>query len=487
MRNSDGHIIYIGKAKDLKKRLSSYFVGKAHDGKVTAMLAKVVDFDYFVTKTENDALGLEANLIKKHKPHYNVLLKDNKTYPYILVSDGKIEITRRTNCKGKYFGPYFNGIWAKGLLDTIYDVFGVRDKADEEILDKVKQFLRGENDFGANEILTEKMEKAAEMSQFELAIRYRDGIRFLDKLKERTITNVARDLNCDVFGTFTSGNIFAVSVLTVRAGKLIGIQNFANEGALGGVDDFIAQYYLENPRIGETVTEAERGHKRHLLDMANENAREYVQTSIEKIEFKNQFTVGACEELARELGLARVPKRIECFDVSNLHGEETVASMVVFIDGRAEKKLYRRFKIRSHDGIDDYKSMREVLKRRMARDDWGFPDLIVVDGGKGQLSAAIIPLTCGEWNPTSGIPLREAKGWQPQADGVVELIAFTEKDEIFVPRNGTPIILPKRSYALRLLQRVRDEAHRFAIAYNKKRRDMNSKLSQTRKKSNPLC
>jgi len=178
MRDQYGHIIYIGKAIDIKQRLKSYFVSKSHDGKVTAMLAKVADFDYFITKTENDALGLEANLIKKHKPHYNVLLKDNKTFPYILIAGDKIEITRKTNRKGKYFGPYFNGIWARGLLDTIYDVFGVRDKADEEILDKVKSFLRGENDFGAHEILTEKMETAAGMSQFELAIRYRDGIRF---------------------------------------------------------------------------------------------------------------------------------------------------------------------------------------------------------------------------------------------------------------------------------------------------------------------
>jgi len=482
MKDSGGHIIYIGKAKELKKRLSSYFVSKSHDGKVTAMIAKVVDFDYFVTRSEKDALGLEANLIKKHKPHYNVLLKDNKSYPYILVDGGKIEITRRTNRRGKYFGPYFNGIWAKGLLDTVYDVFGVRDKADEEILDKVKSFLRGENDFGAHEILTEKMEKAAQMSQFELAIRYRDGIRFLEKLKERTITNVARDLNADVFGTHTSGNIFAVSVITVRAGKLIGIQNFANEGVLGGVEDFIAQYYLENPRIGETVTEAEKGHKRKLLDMANENAQEYVETSIEKIEFKQQFTVGACEELAKELGLAKVPKRIECFDVSNLHGEETVASMVVFIDGRAEKKLYRRFKIRSHDGIDDYKSMQEVLKRRMQRDDWGFPDLIVVDGGKGQLSAVsgvLIGIASHSLAKTVQASLcEEAK---PTKQSLPELISFSENDEIFSPKNGEALILLKRSYALRLLQRVRDEAHRFAIMYNKKRRDMRNSR-QFRKK-----
>jgi len=295
------------------------------------------------------------------------------------------------------------------------------------------------------------MEKAAELQQFEIAMRYRDGLKFLDKLKERTITNVARDLNCDVFGSYTSGAIFAVSVLTVRAGKLIGIQNFANENVIGDVQDFIAQYYLENPRPEEVVTEAERGHKRQLLDMANANAKEYVETSIEKIEFKNQFTVGACEELARELSLTKMPKKIECFDISHLQGEETVASMVVFIDGRAEKKLYRRFKIRSHEGIDDYKSMQEVIKRRIAKANdagWELPDLIVVDGGKGQLSSVVDLM------------------------GDVAVIAFSENDEIFVPGRSDAIVLSKRNYALRLLQRVRDEAHRFAVSYNHKRRDM---------------
>jgi excinuclease ABC subunit C len=447
MRDCHKHIIYIGKAKDLRKRLSSYFVSKVHDAKVTAMLANVDDYEYFVTRNEKDALGLEANLIKKHKPHYNILLKDNKTFPYILIDGGKIEITRKTNRKGKYFGPYFNGIWAKGLLDTVYDIFGVRGNADGETLEKIKQFLRGENDFGAREILTGKMEQASAMNQFELAIRYRDGLQFLDKLKERTITQVGRDLNCDVFGSFAGGDVFVVSVLTVRAGKLIGVQNFTNIGAIGDVHDFIAQYYLDSPRPDEVITAAERGHKKHLLDMADANAKEYIETSIERIEFKNQFTVGACQELARELNLACVPKKIECFDISNLYGEESVASMVTFIDGRAEKKLYRKFKIRSHGGIDDYKSLREVLKRRMARTDWEYPDLIIIDGGKGQLSAVSDTVT-------------------------LPVIAFSENDEIFTPEL---VSLSKRSYALRLLQRIRDEAHRFAVTYHKKRRDMKNR------------
>lgn len=501
MRDDSGHIIYIGKAKDLKRRLSSYFVSKSHDTKVTAMLAKVTDFNYFVTKTEHDALGLEANLIKKNKPHYNILLKDNKQFPYIKVVSGEfphLEITRKITPKPqtsrerqpeKYFGPYFNGIWANELLRTIHDVFPIRECknigkvpctsyqigrcsgpcgakiAKEEyakIVDDVKKFLRGESDCGAREILTAKMEKAAELNQFEIAIRYRDGLKFLDKLKDRTITQVGRDLNCDVFGYYASAQIFAVSVITVRAGKLIGIQNFAddNKGVQGideMLDGFIAQYYLENPRPEEVVTRAERGHKKQLLDMANENAKEYVETSIEKIEFKNQFTIGACEELAKELQLPWIPKRIECFDISNLQGEETVASMVVFVDGRAEKKLYRRFKIRSHEGIDDYKSMQEVIKRRMFRDDWGYPDLIIIDGGKGQLSSVV--------NLVRNI----------------SVIAFSEKDEIFLPNQSEPVVLSKRSYALRLLQRVRDEAHRFAVAYHHKRRDMKT-IRQFKKK-----
>lgn len=499
MRDEVGHIIYIGKAKDLKKRLSSYFVSKSHDAKVTAMLARVASFEYFITKTEHDALGLEANLIKKHKPHYNILLKDNRQFPYLRVVEGKfphLEVTRKIVKGGKYFGPYFNGIWANELLRTIHDIFPIRECKNmgkqpctsfqigrcsgpcgakvtqseyANIVEDVKKFLRGESDCGAREILTAKMEKAAELNQFEIAIRYRDGLRFLDKLKERTITQVGRDLNCDVFGYFASAQVFAVSVLTVRAGKMIGIQNFAdgNKGVQSAeemLDGFIAQYYLENPRPEEIVTAAERGHKKQLLDMANENAKEYVETSIEKIEFKNHFTVGACEELSRELGLHSVPKKIECFDISNLQGEETVASMVVFIDGRAEKKLYRRFKIRSHEGIDDYKSMQEVIKRRMARvpdickstdnatlrGDWAYPDLIMIDGGKGQLSS-VVDL------------VRE-----------VSVIAFSEQNEIFVPGRSEAIVLSKRSYALRLLQRVRDEAHRFAVAYHHKRRDIKS-------------
>jgi excinuclease ABC subunit C len=519
MRDEGGQIIYIGKAKDLKKRLSSYFQKGAHDAKVTAMLTHVVDFDYFICASEKDALGLEANLIKKHKPHYNILLKDNKTFPYIKVVDGQfpyLEVTRKLNRGGKYFGPYFNGIWAKDLLNVIQDVFPVSTCGNSKfsaktvrepclnyqigrcsapcagkisaenygkIIEDVKAFLRGERDGGAREILTDKMQTASDLQQFELAIRYRDGLNFLDKLKERTITQIARDVNCDVFGSAILADIFVVSVLTVRAGKLIGVQNFANENREVETEDemlsgFIMQYYTENSvpeliiskyeltEVAEALNckifNPKAALKKQLLEMADSNAMEYVNTSIEKIKFKNQFTVGACMELREILGLQYVPRKIECYDISNLFGEETVASMVTFIDGEAAPKLYRRFIIKSHSGIDDYKSMKEVLSRRLAKlgsADASFgivPNLIVIDGGRGQLSSA------GEALAAAEIP----------NGNTINMISLAERnEEIFLPDIPTPIILSRRSYALRLVQRIRDEAHRFAITFHKHRRD----------------
>jgi len=501
MRDEAGHIIYIGKAKNLKARLSSYFTHLKHpDTKTLALVSKVESFDYFVVATEKDALGLEANLIKKHKPHYNILLKDNKSFPYIRVVNAEfpyLEVTRKLKQNGKYFGPYFNGIWAKELLDVIQDVFQVRccerfsrepcmnhqiekcyapcaGKISREdyakIIDNVKSFLRGEKDFGARELLAQKMEKASMLQQFEVAIRYRNGINFLDKLKERTITQVGRDVNCDVFNWAARADIFCVSVLTVRGGKLIGIQNFANENKAPLSDEekleqFVTQYYTENIEPNEVIV-SEKGYgdvsrrkvptksgsyKKKLLDMAHDNAKEYLDTSIEKIKFKSEFTLGACEELGQILGMDITPKKIECFDISHMGGESTVASMVTFIDGVAEKKLYRKFRIRHNESSNDYLSMQEVLKRRLARlggsdDSFGIaPDLIIVDGGKGQLSAAN----------------------EEQLTTNIKIIAFSENNEIFTPER---IVLDKRSYALRLLQRIRDEAHRFANEYRKKLR-----------------
>lgn len=499
MRDSDNHIIYIGKAKDLKSRLSSYFRDGAHDTKTIALIQKIADFNYFLCRTENDALGLEANLIKKYKPHYNILLKDNKSFPYIRIVPANfpyIEVTRKLNQKGKYFGPYFNGIWAKELLAVIQNIFPVRccsklisdspePKAQNntclnhqigkcsapcmgkisqqdyaKIIEDVKIFLQGKNDFGAREILTKKMLTASDLGQFELAIKYRDGLSFLDKLKERTITQVGRDVNCDVFGCSSRADIFVVSVLTVRGGKLIGIQNYSNTNQSPLSEDeklaqFVSQYYLENLQPEEVITSAIKGYKKKLIEMANENAKEYLDVSIEKIRYKDEFTLGACQELHNEImGKPGVLKKIECYDISHFGGDQMVGSMVVFIDGMPEKKLYRKFRIRHKEGNNDVLSMKEVLTRRLNRlgtsdDSFGPPpDLIIVDGGKGQLSAALEAMTNFSY---------------------INVCAIAEKEEmIFVPNNPGPIVLSKRSYALRLVQRIRDEAHRFANDYRMK-------------------
>ena len=577
MKDAAQHIIYVGKAKSLRNRLANYFVNKVHDAKVTAMLEKVTDYEYFVCETERDALGLEANLIKKHKPHYNILLKDNKSFPYIKITDAQfpyLEVTRKITRGGKYFGPYYNGIRAGELLEVITDIFpvrtcrgGVGGNAPQSclnyqigrcsgpctgaitredyalIIEKVKDFLRGERDHGARKTLTQKMQVAADMNRFELAIKYRDGIAFLDKLKERTITQVGKNLNCDVFGITTAGGMYCVTILTIRAGKLIGIQNFADENRTVDDEDaalqsFIMQYYTENAIPEQVVAKYELAEvaralnchvfnpkaalKKRLLKMAEQNAAEYLQTSIEKIQFKNEFTLGACEELARVLALPTIPKKIECYDISHQSGENQVASMVVFVDGAPSPKLYRKFRIKHNEGNNDFKSMQEVLTRRLARLTQKFPscmegcpegagwlnvgvsptrqshydesfsyppDLIIVDGGKPQLSAALTALETWEkslhtpfphrdvdLNPLSwkGVDASEASGRgmrdTHKGTSIFVISLAKREEEIFVPHQSDPIILPKRSYALRLVQRIRDEAHRFAITYHKKLR-----------------
>ncbi|MDR0975389.1 MAG: excinuclease ABC subunit UvrC [Christensenellaceae bacterium] len=511
MRDMSGAVIYIGKAKNLKRRLSNYFINKVHNEKTTAMIEKIADFEYFVVKTENDALGLEANLINKHKPHYNILLKDDKSFQYIKICDDKfpyLVITRKVDKRGKYFGPYYNGIWAREVLNLIQALLRVRtckkmpksaclnyqigrcsapceNKISGEdyakIIDNVKKFLRGESDFNAREILTQKMQIASELEQFELAIKYRTDLKFLDKLEERVITNIPRDLNLDVFGYFANASLFVASVINIRQGKMIGVQNFGfelvDEGDIEGVlENFVLQYYEKNPIREQIVAEFELENvaeilgtkvfnpktsvKKQFLDTANANAKEYAEKSLEKIKFKTSFTSGACEELGVALGMAKVPHKIECYDISHLSGEDMVASMVVFVGGVAERKLYRKFNIKHGQGNNDFLSMREVLTRRLARigdADVSFgaaPDLIVIDGGKGQLSAVSDLI---------------------EPHGIAVCSLAKQEEEIFLPSATESIKLSKRSFALKLLMRIRDEAHRFAITFNRSKRAVDKK------------
>ncbi len=348
MKDIGGNIIYIGKAKNLKNRVSSYFKG-AHDDKTTAMISMISDFEWFVLNSENDALFLEANLVNKHKPKYNIQLRDDKKFPYIRIDENIIEIVRDTKKKGRHYGPYFNGIFAGPLMDIIRSVY-----ANDPI--KAEEFLKGKRYPEVIEIMTNRMNKASEMQQFELAIAYRNTLYMIQRLKTRQ-------------------------------------------------------------RVQATAEEADA------------------------------FTLGACRELGEILGMQKVPRRIECFDISHTDGEKMVGSMSVFIDGAPDKKFYRKFRIKHGEGNNDFLSLNEVLRRRLKHTEWGKPDLIIIDGGKGQLSAV-------------------------EKSGDIKFISLAKKFElIYTTDQDEPIVLPVRSYALRLLQRIRDEAHRFGITYHRKLRD----------------
>lgn len=349
MKDASGTIIYIGKAKNLKNRVSSYFKG-AHDAKVTAMVSHIADLEWFVVNTENDALFLEANLINKHKPKYNILLKDDKKFPYIQITDdGKIKVVRTNRGEGQIYGPYFNGIYVKYLMDIIRSIYH-NDPT------KARDFLSGKCYDEVVAVMTNRMQQASALQQFELAIAYRNVLQMIDRLRNRA-------------------------------------------------------------RIQTTAEDA------------------------------NAFTLGACRELGEVLGLTKTPRKIECFDISHTDGEYVVASMVVFVDGVADKNQYRRFRIKHGQGNNDYLSMQETLTRRLRHKEWTYPDLIVIDGGKGQLNVV------------------------PKVEGIT-YISLAEKFElVFTTTQEAPVILSRHSYALRLLQRIRDEAHRFAITYHKKLRD----------------
>ncbi len=349
MKDTSGTIIYIGKAKNLKNRVSSYFIG-AHDAKVTAMVAHIADLEWFVVNTENDALFLEANLIHKHQPKYNILLKDDKKFPYIqITTDGKIQVIRINNGEGQIYGPYFNGIYVKYLMDIIRSIYH-----DDPI--KAVEFLSGKRFDEVVEVMTNRMQQASSMQQFELAIAYRNVLQMVNRLRTRA-------------------------------------------------------------RVQTTAEDA------------------------------NAFTLGACRELGEILNLQKTPRRIECYDISHTAGEYVVSSMVVFVDGVADKSQYRRFRIKHGLGNNDFLSMQETLTRRLKHQEWTYPDVIVIDGGKGQLGAV------------------------PKVDGITYISLAKRFELVFTTTQNEPIVLSHHSYALRLLQRIRDEAHRFAITYHKHLRD----------------
>ncbi len=515
MLDKDGIVIYVGKARVLKNRVRQYFHSSAKTEKVAAMVENIADFYYIITKTEIDALALENNLIKKYKPKYNILLKDDKTYPYIKVHTKeafpRVSITRKIQKDGKYFGPYMGGVKCGDLLDILSSVYNVRtcsvainEKAkkpclmhhlhrcqapcahlcsQDEYAGQIKKalaFLDGEYE-EAEEILRAKMEKFAEDEEFELAMQYREKLQMLSKLKFKRITSLNRAINADVIALKTNYIYSAVNVLITRSGIMQGGTNFALEDCSLSETDaltaFIIQFYNNHELPQEIIVQeycekqllesyflekfgkkveivlAKQGVKKQLLEMAEHNASEYLTKSIGSIQHKNDMTKNACARLKQLLGLKRYPKHMECYDISNISGVDKVGSMVVFIDGEADKNSYRRFKIRTVEGANDYASHQEMMRRRLAKlgtdeeERFPKPDLIVIDGGKGQLSA-----------------VKEVFDEMGVTD--IELISLAERDEeIFTLYSDESIKLDKKDFALKVLQRLRDEAHRFAITY----------------------
>ena len=518
MLDSDGNIIYVGKAKNLKNRLRQYFHNSVKTVKVMAMLDHVADFRYIICATEVDALVTENNLIKKHTPQYNILLKDDKSYPFVRINLKEdyptISLVRTLKNDGaKYFGPYMQSVNIKDIFDLIHSAFRVRDCnrdmtkpsrpclnahlgrciapcsgkiTKEEYRDEVEKvvaFLKG-NDREVERVLTEKMRRFANEENFEVALKYKEKLAVLDKLVRKQVSALPKDFNLDVFAYETNGVKMAVNMLVIRGGKLVGAENSVLDGIDENLGSYLYQFYLKTaPVCDEIITdgvpdgkaleealsnlagrkihllEPKQGVRKQLLDLAHTNAQDALEKHGTLEERKDIRTKGAVKQLAEVLGLSTLPRRMECFDISHISGVDKVSSMVVFEDGEPKKSHYRKFKIKTVEGNNDFASMKETLTRRLERlnspeeTDESFssiPDLIVVDGGKGQLSYAL-----------------DCLALQGRTD--LQIISLAERnEEVFLGRDPKKsVMLPKDSVALQLLQRIRDEAHRFAITYHR--------------------
>ena len=532
MLDGNSNVIYVGKARVLKNRVRQYFHNSPKPEKVSKMVENIADFNYIITSSEIDALALENNLIKKYKPKYNILLKDDKTYPYIK-ADMREEfptfyITRKIKKDGcKYFGPFMGGINCRDILDTLQLTFCVRlchtsitSKPKRECLNyhidrcsapcagkvtaeeygaqvkKALNFLDG-NLREAEELLKTKMISAAESENFELALDYKNKLSMLSKLEAKRITSLNKAIDADIIAYATNNLYSAVNVLVTRKGIMQGGSSFALDEAhmsdSEALTSFIAQYYLHHEVPAELIVEdfcekellqsyfkekfdknveitlSKQGDKFKLLKMAKENAAEYLEKSVDKIRHKDDMTVNACKRLQQLLGLKAYPRRMECYDISNISGVDKVGSMVVFIDGEADRNSYRRFKIKTVEGANDFASLQEVLTRRLDKlgtdeeEKFPKPDLIIIDGGKGQLSAVK--------------EIFDKKGIEG-----IELVSLAKREEeVFTLDSEESVRISHRDYSLKMLQRIRDEAHRFAITYFRNihnKRNLSSVLSE---------
>jgi excinuclease ABC subunit C len=510
MKDRHGTIIYVGKAKVLKNRVRSYFTG-SHDGKTQRLVNEIEDFEYIVTSSNIEALILEMNLIKKHDPKYNVMLKDDKSYPYIKLTaerHPRLITTRKVKKdKGKYFGPYPNVGAAndtKKLLDRLYPlrkcsvlpdrvclyyhlgqclapcVHDVPEETYKKITEEITHFLNG----GYKEIkdeLMKKMNKAAENLEFERAKEYRDQIAHIEATMEKQKITTTDFTDRDVFGYAVDKGWMCVQVFFVRQGKLIErdvsmfpIYNEDEEEFLTFLGQFYSKAHHIKPKeillpenvdielaeqlIQVKMIQPKKGQKKELVKLAEKNAAIALREKFLLIERDEERTIKAVERLGEAMGISS-PLRIEAFDNSNIQGTDPVSAMVVFIDGKPEKKEYRKYKIKTVQGPDDYESMREVVRRRYTRalkEQLPLPDLILIDGGKGQVDAAKDVL---ENELNLSIP--------------VGGLAKDEKHRTSELLFGDPlqvVPLKRNSQEFYLLQRIQDEVHRFAITFHRQRR-----------------
>jgi excinuclease ABC subunit C len=527
-RDAAGQVLYVGKAKSLRARVRSYFQ-RGGDGRmgIAQMVDRIADVEVIVTGTEVEALHLEQNLVKRHRPPFNVRLRDDKSFPYIAVTVGdeypRVMFTRERHRRGVvYFGPYANAKKVRETLDVLNRVFPYRPcegpkpgrhsgipcldyhierclapcvgyvtKEDYgAIIDQVIEFLSGDSHPIVRQ-LERKMKDAAADERFEEAARYRNRLFSVQHLAERQAADRRQVGTIDVLGLALDGDRAVVQVFPLRDGKLIDrysfhLENVAGQDAATVFEAFCLEYYGSAPsvppelivpaEVGETdaiaeflserrgarveVRTAQRGEKRRLAALAADNARLALESEAAASESRRLRRVEALEELREALNLESLPIRIECYDISTAMGQETVGSMVVFEDGQPKKAHYRKFAIRDQEGIDDFAAMAQVISRRFGRlsdmEDEGFarePNLVVIDGGKGQLSAALAAMQAYD------LPR-------------VAVIALAKRiEEVFVPGQADPIVLDRSSPGLQLLQRIRDEAHRFALGFHRQRRE----------------
>ena len=522
-KDADGTIIYVGKAASLRHRVGSYFgAGQKLTDKIGRMVAKIADLEYFVTASEQEALILELNLIKRHHPRYNVRLRDDKTFPYLKIDLDedwpRVHITRRLEANGgRYFGPFASAKSIRQTLKLIKGIFPFRscsrpitgtdtracleydighclapclgDVSRREYAEVIKQvilFLEGRQERVVKQ-LKARMAQASESLDYEKAARLRDQIQAVEQVIEGQRIAATVKGEQDVIAFVEDKGQAYVQVFFVRGGKLIGRESFLLQGTRyeepGQImASFIKQFYASAPHIPPLlllqhqveevamlqdwlsdkrrgrvrIQVPRRGNRKQLVGIVAENARQGLEHLKIKQLASPRTLSAALEEIQRELALPRLPARIEGYDISDIQGAAAVGSMVVFEQGKPKRAHYRRFKIKTVAGVDDYAMLGEVLKRRFKRGaeasgSWAVvPDLVLIDGGKGQLSAALSAMK------------------EVGADSIPAAGLAKENEEIFIPGRSKPIVLPRSSSGLQLLQRLRDEAHRFALGYHQR-------------------